>query len=46
MITLCLNIFLGIVGVYAALRLAGIAMDWVKEGIDCLRPPKSKDHRR
>ena len=45
MLTLSLNIFLGIVGIYAALKLAGIAMDWVKEGIDALRPPKSKDRR-
>lgn len=44
MLTLCLNLFLGIVGIYAALKLAGIAMDWVKEGIDCLRP-KPKDRR-
>lgn len=44
MLTLCLNVFLGIVGMYAALKLAGIAMDWVKEGLDFLRP-KSKDRR-
>lgn len=42
MITLALNIFLGIVGVYVALRLAAIAIDWVREGLDCLRP-RSKD---
>ena len=42
MITLALNIFLGIVGFYVAIRLAVIAIDWVREGLDCLRP-KSKD---
>lgn len=44
MLALSLNIFLGIVGVYAALKLAGIAMDWVKEGLDFLKPPR-KDRR-
>lgn len=44
MLTVSLNIFLGIVGVYAALKLAGIAMDWVKEGLDYLRP-RTRDRK-
>ena len=46
MLTVSLNIFLGIVGIYAALKLAGIAMDWVKEGLDCLKPPRRPRDRR
>lgn len=43
MLMISLNIFLGIVGIYAALKLAGIAMDWVKVGLDYLRPgPKDR----
>lgn len=47
MITLALNFFIGIVGFYVALRLAVIAIDWVREGLDCLRPrPKDRHNRR
>lgn len=46
MLTVSLNIFLGIVGIYAALKLAGIAMDWVKEALDCLKPPRRPRDRR
>ncbi len=46
MLLLCWNVFLGIVGLYAAFRFAGIAMDWIRAGLDSLRPPKSDKYRR
>lgn len=46
MITICLNVFIGIVGMYAALRLAGIAMDWIKEGLDMLSPNSRRNRYR
>lgn len=33
-----LKIFLTSVGVYAGVRLAGIAIEWLKVGIDKLKP--------
>ena len=36
-----LKIFLTSVGVYAGVRLAGIAIEWMKVGIDKLKPHKN-----
>ena len=46
MITLCLNVFIFIVGMYLAIRLAAIAMDWIKEGLDMLSPSSRRNRYR
>lgn len=37
-----LKIAATIIGVYAGIRLAGIGIEWLKEGFDSLRPPKNR----
>ncbi len=37
-----LKIFGSIVGIYAGVRLSGVAIDWIRYSIDSLRPPRDK----
>lgn len=39
---LCLEIIGMVVGAYAGIRLSGIAIEWLKEGLDALRPKNFK----